>query len=83
MKTVLLQDLKSVAEIGELCQDEAPVYLTKQGEESLVIMTQSAFERLIGQSEIIKRQKSAIQSAKNKQGLDSDEVFARLEEKYG
>jgi PHD/YefM family antitoxin component YafN of YafNO toxin-antitoxin module len=84
VKMIPIRDLKNTSEISELCETEqAPIYVTKNGKEHLVIMTQAIFERIAGQAEIINRQKSAIRSAKAKQGVDSDEVFAMLEKNYG
>jgi hydrogenase expression/formation protein HypD len=39
--------------------------------------------RIAGEADVIIRQKNTLRSAKSKQGIDSDKVFAGLEEKYG
>lgn len=51
MNSVPIRDLKDTAKIEKLCAStKAPVFVTKDGHEKLVVMDMKCFERLMGQA---------------------------------
>ncbi len=76
-----ISDLRNKAnEISELCHDEdQPIFITKNGQGDLVIMSQSHYERLLGLLELYQKlgEAEALDAAGEK-GITHHEMMKRL-----
>lgn len=71
------------AEITELCKkNDEPVYLTKNGEGDLVVMSMEHYEKINARSEIYAKLIEAADSiAKGDKGIPYDEVMKKMRKK--
>ena len=80
-----IKDLKDTSYISEMChKSEEPIYITKNGEGDLVVMSVEAFER----REELYRLKAKLAAAEELRssghpGISLKESRARLEKIYG
>ena len=76
-----ISDLRNKAhEISELCHRYGePVFITKNGKEDLVVMSQAAFERQQARLELYEKLGEAeLDAARGDEGIDHAEMMRRL-----
>ncbi|MCL2080817.1 MAG: type II toxin-antitoxin system Phd/YefM family antitoxin [Oscillospiraceae bacterium] len=79
-----ITDLRNTSEISELCHSRTePIFITKNGYGDMVIMSMETYERNVAMADIYEKLAVAERQIQNGELLDGDDVFARLEEKYG
>ena len=80
-----IKDLKNTTEISDLChKSKEPIFITKNGNKDLVIMSMETYEESLAKSELHKKLAEAEEQIKNgEELLDGAEVFRELSEKYG
>jgi PHD/YefM family antitoxin component YafN of YafNO toxin-antitoxin module len=84
MKILPISELKNTADISEICETEnEPVYITKNGYGHLVIMSLNTYERKIAKLELYEKITEAENDITEGKISPAEEVFARLEKKYG
>ena len=84
MKILPISELKNTADISEICETEnEPVYITKNGYGHLVIMTLDTYERKMAKLELYEKLMKAEDDIAEGKISPAEEVFARLEKKYG
>lgn len=68
-------------EISKFChQNNEPVYITKNGEGDLAVMSIETYERLVGRSELYKLLDEGMSAMKNNKVKPFKEVFANIQE---
>ena len=76
--------LQNTSEISELCHEQPePIFITKNGYGDMVIMSMETYRRNMAMAEIYEKIAIAEKQIKNGELLDGEDVFARLEAKYG
>lgn len=67
-------------EISEFCHKyPEPVYITKNGQGDLAVMSIETYERLVGRFELYKLLDEGLEAMKNNKLTPADDVFDRLE----
>jgi len=67
-------------EISEFCRKYSePVYITKNGQGDLVVMSIETFERLVGRFELCKLLDEGMDAMKSNRVLPAEEVFKKIE----
>lgn len=67
-------------EISEFCHKYSePVYITKNGQGDLVVMSIETFERLVGKFELYKLLDEGMEAMKNNKVLHAADVFGQIE----
>jgi len=67
-------------EISEFCHKYSePVYITKNGQGDLAVMSIETFERLIGKFELYKLLDEGMEAVKNKKVVPAGDVFTQIE----
>lgn len=67
-------------EISEFCHKYSePVYITKNGQGDLAVMSIETFERLIGKFELYKLLGEGVEAMKNSKVLPAEDVFGQIE----
>jgi len=67
-------------EISEFCHKYSePVYITKNGQGDLAVMSIETFERLVGKFELYKLLDEGIDAMKNNRILPAEDVFKLIE----
>ncbi len=83
MNIIPIKDLKNTAKIEELCKSSAePLFITKNGYGSLVIMDIKHYSNLIDEIEEARQLQKGLDDIANGKLYDSDLVAAELSEKY-
>ena len=84
MKILPISELKNTGEISDICEAEnAPVYITKNGHGHLVIMTLDTYERKMAKLELYEKLMEAEKDIEEGRVTPAEEVFAKLDKKYG
>ncbi|MCL1788506.1 MAG: type II toxin-antitoxin system Phd/YefM family antitoxin [Defluviitaleaceae bacterium] len=86
MSTIIpIKDLTNTAKVSELCHSQQePVFITKDGYSSLVIMSAATYEKQIALLEVYRKLGEAEDLERNgTANMDGREVFDRLRVKYG
>ncbi len=84
MNIVPIKDLKNTVKIEELCRESnAPVFVTKNGYGSLVVMNIDYYTETIKEVEEAKLIFEGLENIKNNNLYDGKEVMKGLKEKYG
>jgi PHD/YefM family antitoxin component YafN of YafNO toxin-antitoxin module len=80
-----ITELRDTNAISELCHSQqAPVFITKNGYNDLVIMSSAAYERQLALLEAYQKLGEAeTQANSGVQNIEGERVFDRLREKYG
>jgi prevent-host-death family protein len=80
-----ITDLRNTNEISELCHEHnEPVFITKNGYGDLVVMSISAYEKQLAKLDLYQKLAEGEAQAQDYSSLVSaDEVFQRLDKKYG
>lgn len=67
-------------EISEFCHKYSePVYITKNGQGDLAVMSIETYERLVGKFELYKLLGEGMEAMKNNKVLPAGEVFRQIE----
>lgn len=67
-------------EISEFCHKHSePVFITKNGQGDLAVMSIETFERLAGRFELYKLLDEGMEAIKNKKVVPAGDVFAQIE----
>ncbi len=67
-------------EISEFCHKYSePVYITKNGQGDLAVMSIETFERIIGKSELYKLLNEGINDVRNNRVLSAEDVLRQIE----
>jgi len=67
-------------EISEFCHKYSePVYITKNGQGDLAVMSIEAFERIIGKFELYKLLNEGVNDVRNNRVLSAEDVFRQVE----
>ena len=67
-------------EISDFCHKYSePVYITKNGQGDLAVMSIETFERIIGKSELYKLLNEGINDVRNNRVLSAEDVFRQVE----
>jgi PHD/YefM family antitoxin component YafN of YafNO toxin-antitoxin module len=67
-------------EIAEFCHKyKEPVYLTKNGQGDLAVMSIDAFEQLLGRQELYGLLEKGFDDIKNRHVIPAEEAFKRIE----
>ena len=83
-QVITIQDLKRTSEVSEMCRTaEAPVFITKDGHEDMVIMSIKTFERTMFARDIYRKVASAEQSVKAGRVMGGFESLKTIRTKYG
>ena len=70
-------------EISEFCNKyDEPVFITKNGSGDLVVLSNIAYERLIGKYELHRLLDEGIESMQKGTGRKAEEVFAEVEKEF-
>ncbi len=84
MTIVPMRDLKNTTKIEELCvTSKAPVFVTKNGYGSLVVMDIELFEKIMRQAYEAKMVNSALKEMEEGKLSDGHKVLEELKTKYG
>ncbi|ADG81761.1 type II toxin-antitoxin system Phd/YefM family antitoxin [Thermincola potens] len=71
-------------EISEFCHKYSePVFITKNGQGDLAVMSIETYERLVGKFELYKLLDEGMEAMKSKKVIPANEVFGRLESGLG
>ena len=71
-------------EISEFCHKyDEPVYITKNGYGDLVVLTNEAYERINGKSEIIRMIQEGLNDAQKRPPVPAKEAIQKLAEELG
>ncbi|PHJ39617.1 prevent-host-death protein [Desulforamulus profundi] len=71
-------------EISEFCHKYSePVYITKNGQGDLAVMSIETYERLVGKFELYKLLDAGMEAMKNNKVIPANDVFNRLESRLG
>jgi prevent-host-death family protein len=69
-------------EISEFCHKYSePVYITKNGQGDLAVMSIETFERLVGKFELYKLLDEGVNDLKHKRILPAEEAFRQIEDR--
>ena len=67
-------------EISEFCHRYSePVYITKNGQGDLAVMSIETFERLVGKYELYKLLDEGLEAMKQKKVVSAEDVFEKIE----
>ncbi|MHB8126086.1 MAG: type II toxin-antitoxin system prevent-host-death family antitoxin [Desulfitobacteriaceae bacterium] len=67
-------------EISDFCHKYSePVYITKNGQGDLAVMSIETFERIVGKFEIYKLLNEGINDVRNNRVLPAEDVFKQVE----
>lgn len=67
-------------EISDFCHKYSePVYITKNGQGDLAVMSIETFERIIGKFELYKLLNEGINDVRNNRALSAEDVFRQVE----
>lgn len=70
-------------EISNFChQFNEPVYITKNGQGDLAVMSIETYERLVGKFELYQLLEEGLSEVKNGKAKTANEVFARMEAEF-
>ena len=84
MQIVPMRDLKDTVKIEKLCTEtKAPVFVTKNGYGSLVVMDMDCFERLMNQAFEARAINEGIQDLNSKKTIDGKKTLDEIGAKYG
>ncbi len=84
MNIVPIKDLKNTVKIEELCRkSNAPVFVTKNGYGSLVVMNIDYYTKTMQEIEEAKLILQGFEDVKNNNLHDGEKVIEGLKEKYG
>ncbi|VWL85013.1 type II toxin-antitoxin system Phd/YefM family antitoxin [Oceanivirga miroungae] len=84
MNIIPIKELKNTLKIEKICKSsDSPLFVTKNGYGSLVIMDIDYYSNMISEMEEAKLILEALEDVKNNKYRDGDEVIKGLEEKYG
>lgn len=84
MQIVPMRDLKDTVKIEKLCAEtKAPVFVTKNGYGSLVVMDMDCFERLMNQAFEARAINEGIQDLNSKKTIDGKKTLDEIGAKYG
>lgn len=78
-----IKDLRNTVEISELChQTDEPVFITKNGYNDMVIMSNEVYEKLTDFSDIIRQLSDSLKEINTGRGKDGTAVLERMRDKY-
>lgn len=76
---VPISALKNYSEVLSLCNDDSPVYLTKNGHGKYVVQSIHAYEKVQATVKLLAELAKGVSAYQNEDGLTVDEAFAGLE----
>jgi len=83
-QTIAIQDLKKTSEVSEMCRAvEEPVFVLKDGQEDMVIMSVKTFERTLFMQDVYSKVAAAEQSVKEGRVMDGFESVKTVRAHYG
>ena len=78
-----ITDLRKTSEISDLCHKlQEPIFITKNGYEDMVLMSNETYEREMAVSVILRKLLAAKKQIDNGDGVDGESVLNILREKY-
>lgn len=78
-----ITDLRKTSEISDLCHKlQEPIFITKNGYEDMVLMSNETYEREMAVSVILRKLLDAKKQIDNGDGVDGESVLNTLREKY-
>jgi PHD/YefM family antitoxin component YafN of YafNO toxin-antitoxin module len=84
MEIIPIKNLKNTGEITELCKKtDEPIFVTKNGYKSLVIMSMDVYKKTKLMSEIFDKLLEAENDISEKNILDGKKSLKELRESYG
>lgn len=79
-----ITDLRNTTEISELChRSQEPIFITKNGYEDMVVMSNEIYEREMAAAEIFRKLLIAQRQINNNEGVDGESALEKMREKYG
>lgn len=79
-----ITDLRNTTEISELChRSQEPIFITKNGYEDMVVMSNEIYEREMAAAEIFRKLLIAQRQINNNEGVDGESTLEKMREKYG
>ncbi|NPV91003.1 MAG: type II toxin-antitoxin system Phd/YefM family antitoxin [Firmicutes bacterium] len=67
-------------EISEFCHKHSePVYITKNGQGDLAVMSIETYEKLVGRFELNKLLNEGMEAIRNRKVLPAEDVFKKIE----
>lgn len=67
-------------EISEFCHKYSePVYITKNGQGDLAVMSIDTYEKLVGKFELYKLLDDGLEAMKNRKVVPAEDVFGKIE----
>lgn len=70
-------------EISEFCHKyPEPVYITKNGQGDLAVMSIETFERLVGKSELFKLLDEGLNDLKHNRVISAEEAFRQIDDGF-
>ncbi len=68
-------------EISEFCHKYSePVYITKNGQGDLAVMSIETYEKLVGKFELYKLLDEGLEAVKNNKVMPAEKVFEKIED---
>lgn len=83
MQIIPMRELKNTVEIEKRCSKNEPVFITKNGYGSLVVMSVDYFEKTMRMACEAQLINEGLEDFKNGRVTDGEEVMKQLKEKYG
>lgn len=79
-----IRDLKDTAAISQMCSESAePIYITKNGYGSMVIMSMKAYEEKLMMADVYERLAKAEENIRDGKVTDAMESLNKLKAKHG
>ena len=83
MKIVPMRELKDTVKIEKLCQEYGKVFVTKNGYDSLVVMSSDYYNELFEELEEIRDINKGLEDVKNGKVIDHEALMAEIKKEYG
>ena len=79
-----ITDLRNTIEISELChRSQEPIFITKNGYEDMVVMSNETYEREMASAEIFRKLLIAQRQIDAGEGVDGEQILEQMREKFG
>lgn len=72
------------ASVAQLCHEyDEPVFITKNGREDLVVMSNREYERLVGRNELVREIELGLRDVAEGRIVGADDAFSQIETSLG
>ncbi len=78
-----MQQVTNLKEIETAVNQYGEIVVSKNSKNNVVVMSMEEYNKIILREEIIKALKKSEQDIENGEGIESDEAFKKLRQKYG